>query len=225
MSTRDSRRAYRVVDDFEAELCDFTGAPYAVTVDSCTNALYASLMCWRSVPQMHIPFVTLPRRTYVGVLQAVLNAGFEVFWHDDPWTNAYVLRPTRIVDSARSLWRGMYGRGDTTCLSFHAAKQLPLGRGGAILTDDHYAVEWLQRFRADGRAPGDTGTYATTPAAHIYMPPDTAARGLWILSRWNDSGYEPAPLVPEVYPDLSAITYSARSNPAGAIPERMTVKP
>ncbi len=210
---RDPRRAYRVVDQFEEELCDYTGAPYAVAVDSCTNALFLSLIYWFArfkieSEKMNIEFqptLDLPRRTYVGVLQAARNAAWRVTWNDNLWSTEYVLQPTRVVDSARSLWPGMYGAGDMTCLSFHAAKQLPLGRGGAILTDDSDAIEFLQRSRADGRAPGDTAPYARLPGWHMYMPPDTAARGLWILSRWNDAGYTPPPLPLEQYPDLSVL--------------------
>lgn len=220
---RDPRRAYRVVDAFEAELADYTGAPYAVTVDSATNAIYLALLHERLV-RWH-ETVTLPKHTYVGVLQAALNAGYTVGWDGARWHDWYRLTPTRVVDSARKISRDGYQRGTMTCLSFHAAKQLPLGRGGAVLTDDHAAVEWLQRFRADGRAPGDTPPYAVLGASHCYMPPDTAARGLWILSRWNDSGFEPAPLPADPYPDLSTITYEAPSNPAGPSPALTVVKP
>jgi dTDP-4-amino-4,6-dideoxygalactose transaminase len=204
-----------VVDAFESELCDYTGAPFAVAVDSCTNAIHLSLFhewrrFWtdRSLAQYGDTSVTLPRRTYVGVLQAARNAGWRVEWSDDPWRDSYRLSPTRVVDSARRLAPGMYEPGTLTCLSFHAAKQLALGRGGAILTDDHAAAEWLRRARADGRAPGDLEPYATFPGFHAYMPPDTAARGLWILSRWVDSGFAPGPLPDDPYPDLSTLATS-----------------
>ncbi len=200
--TRDPRRAYRVVDQFEAELCDYTGAPYCVAVDSCTNALFLSLLL--EAPN----YVTLPRRTYVGVLQAVLNTKSSGHrWADFDWQQygSYQLAPSRIIDSARRIGRQMYQPNTLTCLSFHAAKQLPLGRGGAILTDDPAADQWLRRARADGRQPGDGDPYATYPGHHMYLPPDTAARGLWILSRWNDTNHTPAPLPPDNYPDLSAL--------------------
>jgi len=193
-----ARRAYKVVDAFEQELCDFTGAQYCVAVDSCTNALFLSLVLELVPGQL----LTLPRHTYVGVLQAARNAGYRIRWTDEQWTDSYRLKPTRVVDSARRIASGMYEPGTLTCLSFHAAKQLALGRGGAILTDDDAAYAWLCRARADGRAPGDTGTYATFPGFHMYMPPPTAALGLWILSRWT---FDPAPLPDDPYPDLSLL--------------------
>jgi dTDP-4-amino-4,6-dideoxygalactose transaminase len=216
---RDSRRAYRVVDWFEDELCEYTGAPYAVAVDSCTNAIYLSLVYEheRSRPATHrrvdwAPVLTLPRRTYVGVLQAARNAGFDVHWSDDAWESWYFLTWTRVLDSARycqrNAWRDFtqYGDKPLACLSFHAAKQLPLGRGGAILTDDKDAANWLRAARMDGRPPGAPIEQTQFPGFHCPMPPDTAARGLWILSRWVDAGYDPPPLPPEEYPDLSLLT-------------------
>ena len=32
-------KSFQVVRDFEAALCEYTGAPYAVAVNSCTMAL------------------------------------------------------------------------------------------------------------------------------------------------------------------------------------------
>jgi dTDP-4-amino-4,6-dideoxygalactose transaminase len=211
-SERDPRRAYRVVDDFEDELCYYTGAPLAVAVDSCTNALFLALTFERSLYD-HAPImldsVQLPRRTYIGVLQAVLNAGYEVtLWDDSKWqqTGHYRIFPTRVVDSARCLHRGMYKPRTLTCLSFHAAKQLPIGRGGAILLDDEEAAAWLRRARHDGRAEGDYAVPATFPGFHCALPPPDAARGLWMLSRFPD---HPPPLAHDAYPDLSGLVGSS----------------
>ncbi len=197
---KDSRRAYRVVDAFERELCDYTGAPFAVAVNSCTNALFLALT-WEKTQGVEGPIV-LPRRTYIGVLQSVLNAGFDVEWDDFPnWQQqgCYRLKPTKVWDCARVI--ASYFKGHE-CLSFHSAKQLPIGRGGAILTDDENAAEHFRAARMDGRAPGDVRD-PVFPAFHCPMPPDVAARGLDVLSRWNDRGYSPPPLPHEDYPDLS----------------------
>jgi dTDP-4-amino-4,6-dideoxygalactose transaminase len=213
---RDPRRAYRVVDDFEAELCAYTGAPFAVTVDSATNAIFLSLVYELQQRPDH-SYVRLPRRMYVGVLQAARNAGYEVLWDDAAWDagqNYYTLPPTRIVDAARRMFQGMFVASTLTCLSMHAAKQLPLGRGGAILTDDAAAAEWLRAARMDGRPPGAPIGETVFPGFHCPMPSDTAARGLWILSRWVDSGYDPPPLPQEEYPDLSKLEFTQRPGDA-----------
>ena len=35
---------YKITEDFEKYLSDYTGAPYVVTVDNTSNALFLSLM-------------------------------------------------------------------------------------------------------------------------------------------------------------------------------------
>jgi dTDP-4-amino-4,6-dideoxygalactose transaminase len=204
---RDPRRAYRVVDMFEEELADYTGAPYAVAVNSCTNALLLALV-WERMRGINGP-VLLPRRTYVGVLQSVLNAGYDVVWAKKDWTwhSIYDLNPTRVVDAARMLSPQTFEWGLLTCLSFHSAKQLPLGRGGAILTDDEQAARWFRAARMDGRPPGAPIEDTAFPGFHCPLAPDVAARGLDILSRWNDAGYSPPPLPSTEYPDLSQLNY------------------
>jgi dTDP-4-amino-4,6-dideoxygalactose transaminase len=98
---KDPRRAYRVVDLFEQELCDYTGAPFAIATNSCTNALTLSLMWEHRRMEDRWFKVTLPKRTYIGVLQAVLNAGFDVRWQDAEASHWYQLSPTNVVDAAR----------------------------------------------------------------------------------------------------------------------------
>lgn len=124
------------------------------------------------------------------------------------WQGLYPLRPTKVVDSAklfhRDLYRGRYGR--FVCLSFQAGKILPIGRGGAILTNDAHAAEWLRRARLDGRTAG--ADYADNTyqgfGAHCYMTPPDAARGLWLLTYANDGPDDTW----EAYPDLSQATWT-----------------
>ncbi len=199
----DQRRAYRVVDDFEAELCSYTGAPFAVAVNSCTNALFLALKWEWDQPRLRTEKLRLPRHTYIGVLQSALNAGWDVEWSAyEEWQREgwYLLLPTEVSDSARDLRKSCFS-GGFECYSFHSAKQLPLGRGGAILTDNEESAEWFRAARMDGRPPGSDKVIL--PGWHMPMSPDVAARGLDILSRWNDKGYSPPPLPHEEYADLS----------------------
>ena len=196
------RRPYEVVDAFEEELAAYCGSPFAVAVDSCTNALFLSLVYERSLISGRLPTLGIPKRTYIGVVQAASNAGWETIYNDAEWVSWYSLAPTSVVDSARHISAGQYFSGALMCLSFHAAKQLPIGRGGAILTDDEDFYFWARRARQDGRTPGDDGARPLFPAWHMYMTPDYAARGLWLLSRLPDS---PPALPMEVYPDLSVL--------------------
>jgi dTDP-4-amino-4,6-dideoxygalactose transaminase len=191
--------AFDVVRQFEDALAEYTGAGEAVVVDSCTNAIFLSLLwCGKKI-------VGLPKRTYVGVAQSALNAGYEIEWLDAPWSGCYLLWGTPIWDSARRFRAGMYQEthpGALVCVSFQIAKHLPIGRGGAILTDNADTAAWLRRARFDGRTPGDSAAPIQVPGYHMYMPPPDAARGLWLLS-WLPRDNEDLPN--DDYPDLSLI--------------------
>lgn len=197
------RSAFHVVDLFERKVAEYCGAPFCVTVDSCTNALY---LCFewlqrKKEPTFEPEGIELPKFTYVGVAQAARRALLLVDFVDQPWVGDYQIRGTPIVDSARWLRRGMHAAGRWTCLSFQATKHLPIGRGGAILCDEEEDAEWFRRARFDGRDQ-NTGLFDQEEfgfGIHAYMPPDAAARGLWLMQGLKDYN-EP---IPGNYPDLS----------------------
>lgn len=176
------------VRDFEAALTTYTHAPYAVTVDSCTNAIFLALLYTHQQlrGQGHAkaslagPFVHLPRCTYVGVAYAARNAGYCIEWVDHDWEGVYEIPPTPVVDAAKRFTSGMYQPGKLMCVSFQAYKHLPIGRGGAILTDSLGAAEWLRRARFDGRDPRDEDT-GHPVGYHMYLDPPSASRGLWLM--------------------------------------------
>jgi dTDP-4-amino-4,6-dideoxygalactose transaminase len=173
--------AYDIVSELEKRVADYAGAPYAVAVDSCTNAILLSL-------KYHFSFETpktigLPAFTYVGVAYAVLNSGGICQFVDSRWNGAYRLLGTMIIDSARRFRRDMYRNDSLYCLSCHWGKHLKIGRGGFILTDDENAYNTLKRMRYDGRragvAPKDDNF--DVPGFHCYMLPEEAARGLRLM--------------------------------------------
>ena len=197
---------YQIVKDFESALCDYTGAPYAVTVNSCTMALFLCLTYFRShIPGLKDQVITIPKHTYVGVAMSVLNAGFKIAFKDIKWEGEYGLDPLGVYDRARWLCGGMYENQHNImmCLSFHPTKHLGIStHGGAILVDDEKIAAWLKRARFDGRTEGVPVQHDTFNMLgwHCYMAPSTAAEGLERLSRLprdND------PLPNDDYPDLS----------------------
>lgn len=211
-----SRNPHQVTKDFEAALCEYTGAPYAIAVNSCTMALtlavawclsgrdlllYRGPNVWREDCE---PDVTIPRRTYVSVPQAIIHAGGCPVFDDREWQGWYSLDPLPVLDSARWFTSQMFLQGHFICVSFHASKTLGLEQGGAILHDNAEADAWFRRARFDGRAEGvapkdDTGIIV---GWHCYMNPSTAAQGilkLHSLPRHN------APLPNDDYPDLSQL--------------------
>lgn len=211
-SERDVRRkAFWVVDDFEDELADYCGAPHAVAVDSCTNAIFLCLVLEALQHPRNLE-LTLPARTYSGVAQAALNAGWRIFWSYDEWDGSYPIPPTRVVDAALDLSPNSYEAGTLTCLSFHAAKQLPVGIGGAVLLDDKDDERWLRAARMDGRQQGTNSAVPQNPGFHCFMPPDIAARALWLLTALK--GERPHVARHDDYPDLSILMGDRSGSPA-----------
>lgn len=149
--------------------------------------------------------VSIPKRTYVSVPQAILHAGATVTFRDEDWLGSYQLKPLPVWDSARWFTSGMYGEaGRFQCVSFHASKTLGIEQGGAILHDNAEADAWLRRARFDGRAEGvapkdDKGIIL---GYHCYMNPSTAAQG--ILKLHSLPKFNP-PLPNDDYPDLSEL--------------------
>lgn len=202
------RRAFHVVDEFELRMADYCEAPFCVSTDSCTNALYLCfvLLFRGKGGQFEPEGIYLPNFTYVGVAQAARNAGFLVEFTPQSWLGEYRILGTPIVDAARWLRRDMYRSGTWTCLSFQATKHLPIGRGGAILCDSKEDADWFRRARFDGRdqltSIFDQQEFGF--GAHCYLTPPDAARGLWLLSNLPDYN-EP---LPGVYPDLSKARFT-----------------
>lgn len=175
---------HNVTRDFEAALCEYTGAPYTVAVNSCTMALLLAvawhLRKYRQLMRDNYyarPAIQIPRRTYVSVPMSIWHAGGRPTFRDEDWLGAYQLKPFPVWDSARHFTSGMYRgertyvesdslgaawettsvrdmRGQMVCVSFHASKTLGDTQGGAILHDDPEADAWLRRARFDGRAEG-----------------------------------------------------------------------
>ena len=174
--------AFETVRNFEVRMAEYTGAPYAVAVDSCTNALF--LCC----VYHNVQSVTIPKRTYLSVPQSIIHAEGTVLFEDRAWQGVYQLRPYPIWDAAKRLTRGMYQTGQFMCLSFHIKKHLPIGKGGMILTDNREAVEWFKRARYEGR--GEL-FYADDDLKmlgwNMYMTPEQAARGLYLMQNYEDN--------------------------------------
>lgn len=192
--------AYNIVADFEAKIAEYAGSKYAVAVESCTAALFLSLL-YKGIRN---EFITIPRFTYPGVACSILNAGAKgVKFSDRNWSGVYELEPVGVIDGALRFKRGMYN-GGLHCLSFHAKKLLPIGRGGMILTDDEKAVEFLKMARFDGRKEGvqlDEDPLEMI-GWNMYMTPEQAARGLTIFDMIKDRDLRDLDSEAQNYPDL-----------------------
>ena len=201
-----AQSVYKVTEEFESELARYTCAPYVVTVDNASNAIFLSLV-YEGVRGKE---VTLPSRTYPSVPCEVRRAGGKVvFEHTVGETikGAYQLKGTRTWDSALRFTHNMYVPGSFMCVSFTGPyKHFKLSKGGAVLTDDYKAYLWFKRARYSGRRECSYhDDNFDTLGYNYYMMPELAARGLLLIKQFYDLSGNPK--VNEdlelPYPDLS----------------------
>lgn len=190
------------IELFEKQLCEYTGAPFAVAVDRCTNAILLALEYYGKRKQR----ITIPTHTYLSVPMTLINYGYKVWFQYEEWSGSYRLGHTNVYDYAVGFNRDMYVSGQIQCLSFQQKKRLPIGKGGAILLDNESMYVALKRMRHDGR---DSSIPVAMEAPediimgyHMNMTPDEAARGLLLLNQLNDD-YTPGSF--KDYPDISNI--------------------
>ena len=199
---------YKVTEDFEAEICRYTGAPYCVAVDNASNAIFLSLM-YEGVKGKEI---SIPCRTYPSVPCEIIHAGAKVKFEPvegETLTGAYLLKGSKTVDSALRFTYRMYDdfKGLLVCLSFTGGyKHLKLSKAGAILTDDIDACTWLKRARFSGRRELPY-RYDNLDMLgwNFTLMPEIAARGLLLMTQFYDFNGEPISNEDKTlpYPDLS----------------------
>ena len=170
---------YKIVKMFEEEIARYTGAKYAISIDNCTNALF---LCCK---YLKVEKITIPKHTYVSVPMSIVHAGGKVVFKDIHWTGIYPLNPYPIYDAAKRLTSNMYIESSYMCLSFHIKKQLGIGKGGMILTDNKDAYEWFKKARYEGRS---EKFYKDDDIKmlgwNMYMTPQQAAHGLALMQNY-----------------------------------------
>jgi dTDP-4-amino-4,6-dideoxygalactose transaminase len=208
---------HKITAEFEAELCRYTGAKYAVAVDNCCNGLALCLWLWRQkCNDLELPSIEIPSRTYPGVTSEIRVAGFNIKFQPvegATLTGEYQLQPTNIWDSALRFTADMYRPGQMQCISFTGSyKHLKLGKGGAILLDNEDDYNWLKKARNSGR---DECSYHddtfTMLGRNCYMMPEIAARGLLLMGQFYnlDGSKKHNEDLTLPYPDLSLPKHTA----------------
>jgi dTDP-4-amino-4,6-dideoxygalactose transaminase len=171
---------FKIVQMFEEEVADYTGAKYAISVDNCTNAIF--LVC----NFLKVSTVTIPSKTYLSVPQSIIHAGGNVIFdkrkETNEWKGIYQLKPYPIYDAAKRFTSNMYIPESYMCLSFHIKKHLKISKGGMILTDNELAVEWFKKARYEGRSQklyheDDIDMLGW----NMYMTPQQASHGLSLM--------------------------------------------
>jgi len=187
---------FNIVTEFENQVAEFFGAPYAIAVDSCTHGVELALR------YTNADYIRVPNRTYLSIPFLADKLNIDLFWKDEHWVDYYYLTD-QVVDAAVLWKRGSYIPGTFMGVSFQYQKHLSLGRGGIILTDNKEAAIKIKKMSYDGRLPGipwrdqdiDTIGY------HYYMTPEIAQLGLNKLPEAIEN--EPRPWVVTDWPDLT----------------------
>lgn len=209
------KNVYDITNEFESRLAEYTGAPYVVTVDNQSNALFLALM-YEKVKGMEIE---IPSRTYPSVPCEIIHAGAKVKFKPvkgKTIKGAYQLAPTNVWDSALSFTHNMYKPGTHMCVSFTGPyKHFKLSKGGAILTDNEEAYRWFRRARYSGRRECSYHEdHFDMLGWNFYMMPELAARGLLLMGQFYTSKGEPKtqPDLELPYPDLSKFEVYTKAN-------------
>ena len=186
---------FDVVSEFEKQVAEFFGAPYAIAVDSCTHGLE---LCLR---YEECNDISIPCRTYISVPFLAKKLNLKWNWREENWQDYYYLGNSNIIDAAVLWKRNSYISGTYMCLSFQFQKHLSLGRGGMILLDSKKSYDILKKMSYDGRIPGIPWREQNIDVVgyHYYMTPETAKMGIdkfadavnttsrqWIVTDWPD---------------------------------------
>lgn len=193
---------YIVVHQFEEALAEYSGSKYCVCVESGSAGILLSLL-WMKQQVGDLGMITIPKNTYPSIPCSIILLGGKVNFSNQEWNGIYQLKPWAIVDGALRFKRGMYVPFSLHVLSMHVKKHLPIGRGGAILTDDKEAYEWLKKARFDGRSPVPLAEDNFTQLGfNAYMQPTDAARGLQLMQALGDRELEDLKVEDQKYPNL-----------------------
>ena len=202
---------YKITEDFEKLLSEYTGAKHVVTVDNMSNALFLALYYEHYVNKsIKTDTITIPNRTYPSVPCEIIHAGLKVGWEiskKETLTGAYQLKGSNVWDSALRFTHNMYIPNNHMCVSFTGPyKTFKLSKGGAILTDNHDAYLWFKRARYSGRRECSYHDDNLDMLGwNFYMMPELAARGCLLMNQFYDLKQNPIPQkdITHNYPDLS----------------------
>ena len=208
---------YKVTEEFEEKLSQYTGAKYTVTVDNMSNALFLSLYYENHIKKsIKGGYVTCPKRTYPSVPCEIIHAGLKIEFTENyecldmeegTLKGAYKLGNSNVYDSALSFTADMYLKDTHMCVSFTGPyKHFKLSKGGAILTDSYDAYLWFKRARYSGRRECSYHDDNFDMLGwNFYMMPELAARGLLLMGQFynTDGTKKHTKDLKLPYPDLS----------------------
>jgi dTDP-4-amino-4,6-dideoxygalactose transaminase len=213
------KNVYDITNEFERRLGEYTGAPYVITVDNQSNALFLALYYENYVKKsITTDTITIPSRTYPSVPCEIIHAGLKVKFKPvkgKTIKGSYQLEGSNVWDSALSFTADMYKPNQHMCVSFTGPyKHFKLSKGGAILTDSHDANLWFRRARYSGRRECSYHDDNLDMLGwNFYMMPELAARGLLLMGQFYSGETKKHNADLELpYPDLSKFPIYTQNN-------------
>jgi dTDP-4-amino-4,6-dideoxygalactose transaminase len=219
-----SKGVYGVTEQFEAALSAYTGAPYVVTLDNQSNALFLCLYYEKNVAKTLLgDKIIIPNRTYPSVPCEIIHAGLKVEFNvihpqirNGKLKGPYLLEGSHTWDSALRFTYNMYQPGQFMCCSFTGGlKTFKMGaKAGCILTDDPNAAAWFKRARFSGRreVPYADDNFDML-GWNYYLNPELSARGLILMTGFYKDGRPIEHKDVELpYPDLSKFPIYTQGN-------------
>jgi hypothetical protein len=139
------------ITEFETELAKFTGATGVIATDSCSQAIELGLRYAK--PKM---YATIPPQVHFTVPMILKRLGIEYMVSEDNWEKEFRICGSNVYVAANTLEKDMFhlenpNQRKIVCLSFGPESPMRLGGGGAILTNDKKAYEWLKLAANNGR--------------------------------------------------------------------------
>lgn len=159
-------------EEFEQKFAEYVGAQHVILLSSCTAALQLSLEWYKK--KYDIKKVLVPSITFAATVQEVIHAGLEPIFGDvdknillsfsnkaydavipvhlygNKAKNDWDDTPC-IEDSAHLIERNQCkDNSNAVCFSFYATKNLTMGEGGAIATNDEEFYHWAHQARHSG---------------------------------------------------------------------------
>jgi len=194
-----------IVLGFEKLVANYCGSKYAISIDSCTNGIF---LCLKYL-SITLTNIEIPSRTYLSVPQVIIQTGNLPVFRDKDWTGNYELGQTNIIDSAGRISPDMYINDKFMCLSFHRKKNIPIGKGGMILTNSEIAYNWMYKAVYEGRdrtQKHDDINDLEILGWNMYMTPEQAAYGIDLYKNYIKCKSQSDCASSKKYKDLSSFT-------------------
>ena len=189
---------------FERKMAEYAGSQYAIAVDNCTDAVFLCLQYLKHTGQLKDgDEITIPKRCYLSIPMVIKLCGLKIIFEDIQWSGIFQLKPTPVYDGAVRFTEGMYVPDSLYTTSFQIKKQLPIGKGGMIFTNNKEAEWWFRRASFEGRnlEIDQWSDPLEIMGWNMYMTPEDAARGILIFDHLPKINKDSC--TQDSYPDLS----------------------